>query len=166
MYKINVYKLKLVRSSSKSVKVEVIKNPEAAAQVLTTYLKDEDREHFVAVMLDIKNRVIGINTVSIGTISETLVHPREVFKAAILANAHAIILGHNHPTGDVAPSVDDLDVTRELVKAGEYLKIQVLDHIIIGENGKYASLLEMGLIEASDKNKSKPYRINKQRDGE
>lgn len=165
MYKINVYKLKLVRSSSKAVKVEVIKNPEAAAQVLTTFLKDEDREHFVVVMLDIKNRVIGINTVSIGTINETLVHPREVFKAAILANAHAIILGHNHPTGDVTPSVDDLDVTRELVKAGEYLKIQVLDHIIIGENGKYASLLEMGLIEPSDKNKSKPYRINKQRDG-
>ncbi len=161
MYKINIYKLKLVRNSSKSVKVEVIKNPDAAAQVLSTYLKDEDREHFVVLMLDIKNRVIGINTVSIGTISETLVHPREVFKAAILANAYAIILGHNHPTGDVAPSVDALDVTREFVKVVEYLKIQVLDHIIIGENGKYASLLEMGLIESSGKSKAKPYRINK-----
>ncbi|TVM02686.1 MAG: DNA repair protein [Candidatus Brocadia sp. WS118] len=94
MYKIQVYKIKLVRSSTKSVKVDVVKEVEDAVKVLRTYLEGEDREHFVVLMLDIKWRIIGIHTISIGTLTETLVHPREVFKAAILANAHAIILGH------------------------------------------------------------------------
>jgi len=112
IYKIQTYKVKLVGSSTKSVKVDVVKEVEDAVKVLRTYLEGEDREHFVVLMLDIKWRIIGIYTISIGTLTGTLVHPREVFKAAILANAHAIILGHNHPTGEPALSIDDLDITR------------------------------------------------------
>lgn len=146
MYRIRVFKLKLVESSRRSVKVETINTAEAAAHVFSTYLEGEDREHFVLLMLDLKKRVIGIHTVSIGTLTQSIVHPREVFKAAILANAHAIIVGHNHPTGDATPSVADLDVTRELISAGEILRIPVLDHIIVGHNGKYVSFLDEGLI--------------------
>lgn len=147
IYKIQTYKVKLVRSSTKSVKVDVVKEVEDAVKVLRTYLEGEDREHFVVLMLDIKWRIIGIHTISIGTLTETLVHPREVFKAAILANAHAIILGHNHPTGEPAPSIDDLDITRELIQAGEYLKIPVLDHIIIGHDDKFVSMLRDELLD-------------------
>jgi len=154
MYRIRVYKLKLVQSSRRSVKVEIINTAEAAAHVFSTYLKGEDREHFVLLMLDLKKRVIGIHTVSIGTLTQTVVHPREVFKAAILANAHAIIVGHNHPTGDATPSVADLDVTRELISAGEILRIPVLDHIIVGHNGKYISFLDEGLIAPPGENDS------------
>jgi DNA repair protein RadC len=145
-YKLQVYKLRLVRSSTRSVKVEVVKQPEDAANALRKYLENEDREHFVALMLDIKGRIIGIHTISVGTINETLVHPREVFKAAILANAHAVIIGHNHPSGEATPSVDDIEVTRELIRAGEYLKIPVLDHIIIGHDGSFVSLMRHELI--------------------
>jgi DNA repair protein RadC len=146
MYKIRVFKLKLVESSTKSVKVEKVNSAEAAAQIFATYLEGEDREHFVLLMLDLKKRIIGIHTVSIGSLTQSIVHPREVFKAAILANAHAIIVGHNHPTGDTTPSIADLDVTRELVSAGELLRIPVLDHIIVGHDGKYLSLLDEGLM--------------------
>jgi len=122
MYKIRVFKLKLIESSTKSVKVEKVNTGEAAAQIFSTYLKGEDRKHFVLLMLDLKKRVIGIHTICIGSLTQSVVHPREVFKVAILANAHAIIIGHNHPTGDVTPSIADLDVTRELVSAGEILR--------------------------------------------
>jgi DNA repair protein RadC len=110
-------------------------------------LREKTGEHFVVLMLDLKRRIIGIHTVSIGTLTETLVHPREVFKSAILANAHAIILGHNHPTGEPTPSIDDLDITRELIQAGEYLKIPVLDHIIIGHDDKFVSMLRDELLD-------------------
>lgn len=146
-YKLQVYKLRLVRSSTRSVKVEVVKQPEDAANALRVYLENEDREHFVALMLDVKGRIIGIHTISIGTINETLVHPREVFKAAILSNAHAIIVGHNHPSGEATPSVDDIEITRELILAGEYLKIPVLDHVIIGHNGSFVSLMRQELLQ-------------------
>jgi len=147
MYKIPVYKIKLVRSSTRSVKVDVIRNIEDAADAFRKYLESEDREHFMVMMLDNKRRIIGIHTISVGTIDETLVHPREVFKAAILANAHAIILGHNHPSGDATPSIDDIEITRELVRAGEYLKIAVLDHIIVGQDGSFTSLSRDELID-------------------
>lgn len=152
MYNIPVYKLKLVKSSSRSVKVEVVKTPQEASQVFSAYLQGEDREHFVAVMLDSKNRVIGIHTISIGSLNESLVHPREVFKAAILANAAAIIVGHNHPSGDPTPSVQDVEVTRELSQAGKYLKIPVLDHVIIEHENRYVSLVEQGLMEVNAPN--------------
>ena len=96
-------------------------------------------------MLDTKNQVIGINTVAIGVLSSCPIHPREVFKPAILANAAGVILVHNHPSGDPYPSQDDLLLTNRLKEAGEVLGIQVMDHVILGY-ANYASLKERGQI--------------------
>ncbi len=98
-------------------------------------LKHYSEEHFVAFHLDAKNQVTGYHIVSHGTVSASLVHPREVFKAALLANSHAIIVAHNHPAGSMAPSVEDIEVTETLIKAGDLMGIKVIDHIIVSSNG-------------------------------
>lgn len=123
---------------------EEVKGHFEAAAILRRYLQHEDREHFVAMMLDVKNRVIGIHTVSIGILNAALVTPREVFKAAILSNAMSVVLGHNHPSGDPTPSPEDLEITERLKKAGEILGIEVLDHVIIGEGEMHCSLRSLG----------------------
>jgi DNA repair protein RadC len=105
-------------------------------------LKHYSEEHFVSFHLDCKNQVIGYHSVSHGTVTNSLVHPREVFKAALLANSNAIIVAHNHPTGSLTPSDEDIQVTETLIKAGEILGVRVLDHIIVSSNG-LASLREM-----------------------
>ena len=92
-----------------------------------------DREHFVVILLDRKNAPIGINTVSIGSLTASVVHMRETFKAAILANAAAILCGHNHPSGDPEPSREDRALTKRLVDAGKLLGIAVVDHLIVGD---------------------------------
>src|SRR4029434_9928578 len=107
-----------------------------------------NREHFVILLLDQKNQVIGLNTVSIGSLTASVVHPREVFKPAILSNASSILLCHNHPSGDPLPSQEDRALTVRLFQAGKLLGIDVLDHIIVGE-GKYFSFADEGLLERS-----------------
>lgn len=104
-------------------------------------LKYYSEEYFVAFHLDVKNQVTGYHVVSHGTVSASLVHPREVFKAALLSNSHSIIVAHNHPAGSLTPSNEDLDVTETLIKAGELIGIRVLDHVIVSSNG-LASLRE------------------------
>lgn len=104
------------------------------AGIVRRYLELEDREHFVALLLDSKGAVTGIHTVSIGTLNAAMVSPREVFKAAILANAASIVVAHNHPSGDPTPSPEDEAVTEMLVNAGKLLGIEVLDHVIVGDD--------------------------------
>ncbi len=120
---------------------------------IADYLREENRfynvEHFQVVLLNVRKRLIRVEHISQGTLDTILVHPREVFKMAINANAAAIILVHNHPSGDPTPSPADISVTRDIIRAGDLLKIQVLDHVILGQrteaNGKdYASLRELG----------------------
>jgi len=103
------------------------------------------REHFVAFYLDARNRVLSRETVSVGTLSASIVHPREVFAPAIERRAASIVLAHNHPSGDPEPSDDDLALTRRLVQAGILLGIEVLDHLVIGHGG-YVSLKSRGLM--------------------
>lgn len=103
-----------------------------------------DRERFLAVLLDGKNRVLGLNEVSVGTLTASLVHPREVFKAAIVGNAAAIIVVHNHPSGDPTPSAEDIAITERLREAGELLGIRILDHVVLGD-GRYVSFSDEGL---------------------
>ena len=98
-------------------------------------LKHYSEEHFVAFHLDARNHVIGYHIVSHGTVSASLVHPREVFKAALLANSHAIIVAHNHPAGSMTPSNEDIEVTETLIKAGDLMGVKVVDHIIVSSNG-------------------------------
>ena len=98
---------------------------------------------FVVLLLDHKNRVTGIDVVSIGSLSASLVHPREVFKAAVLANAAAILVLHNHPSGDPKPSEEDVKITARLAEAGGILGIPLLDHVVVAADG-YTSFAEMG----------------------
>jgi DNA repair protein RadC len=123
----------------------VLTSPGDAASVLIELLQDEPEEVFAILCVTTKHRVIAYHEVSRGTLDSASAHPREVFKAAILANAAAIILAHNHPSGDPSPSGDDVQLTRRLIDAGEILGIQVLDHIIVGD-GRYVSFRELGRL--------------------
>lgn len=108
-------------------------------------IKDERREHFVALYLNARNQVLEKYVVSIGSLSSAIVHPRELFQRAIELSAASVIMAHNHPTGDVSPSQDDINLTRRLVQAGEILGIDVLDHMIIGHDD-FLSMKERGLM--------------------
>ena len=110
-----------------------------------TLLQDEPAEVFAILCLTTKYRVIAYHEVGRGTLDSVLVNPREVFKGALLANAAAIVATHNHPSGDPTPSLDDLDITRRLVAAGDVLGIPVLDHIVVGD-GRYYSFKEAGRL--------------------
>ena len=143
---ISVFRLSLVKDTSLPYKeVRQILTPADVADLIRMYLKQTDREHFVAVFLDSHSKVIGIHTVSIGTLTESLVHPREVFKGAILANASSIVCAHNHPSGIASASAADISVTSTLVDAGRILGIRVEDHVIIGDEG-FTSFREEGLL--------------------
>ena len=122
-----------------------LSTPAASAAALGALLHDEPAEVFAILCLSTKHRVIAYHEVSRGTLDTTLVHPREVFKAALLANAAAILLTHNHPSGDPAPSPDDMALTRRLTDAGKLLGVDVLDHIVIGD-GRYVSFRERGWL--------------------
>ena len=134
-----MYELKIVRERRQGY--GTVRRVRDAAQVYEAF-KEEfsqlDREMFVALLLDGKNGVIGFNVVSVGSLTAALVHPREVFKPVILANAAAVILLHNHPSGSAEPSAEDRALTERLEHAGELLGIRVLDHIILGD-GQYRS---------------------------
>jgi len=122
-----------------------IRHPGDVAKLLMDDLRDLDHEQFKLLMLDTKHRVIKIQTLSVGDLNGTLVHPRELFKTVIRRNSAAVILVHNHPSGDPEPSVDDIELTRRLVAGGKLLGIEVLDHVIIGDN-TYVSFKERGYI--------------------
>src|SRR3989338_3424866 len=108
------------------------------------YLETRDREEFVVLHLDKGNRPICWDRVSVGTLSETLIHPREVFKTALLSNASAVILIHNHPSGRIEPSPEDRNITSKLIEAAKLLDIRVLDHLIIGGASGDVSILPLG----------------------
>ena len=149
MVKIENVRIKLVRESAGLYCNNYISSPEDAAEIAAKFFEDmaTDREVFAVMLLDTKNHVIGINVVSVGSLTASVVHPREVFKAACLANATNIILTHNHPSGDPAPSKEDISITSRLVQAGRLMDIPVLDHIIIGDNtGRSMSFKASDLI--------------------
>ena len=122
----------------------VISSPEDVDGLLRGRIANLDRENFVVVLLNTKNEVLGFPTVSVGTLSASLVHPREVFKPAIRASAAGVVLVHNHPSGRVKPSREDREVTRRLKEASEIIGIEVLDHVILGD--EYFSMKEHGIL--------------------
>jgi len=122
-----------------------VSTPADCAAVFTTMLQDEASEVFAILCLSTKHRVLAYHEVSRGCLDSTLVHPREVFKAAILANAASIVFAHNHPSGDPAPSPDDMTLTRRLLEAGRLIGVDVLDHIVIGDR-RYVSFRERGWL--------------------
>lgn len=121
------------------------RSPQDVYQAVSGRLCHLDREVFMVFYLSAKNQVIFDEAVSVGSLTSSLVHPRELFKGAIKRSAAAVVLAHNHPSGDPTPSDDDLQLTKRLAQAGNLLGIQVLDHIIIGY-GKYVSLKERGVL--------------------
>jgi len=141
----------LARKMAAEMRAEapLLDTPERIADLLREESRPQDVEQFRVVLLNTRRRLIGLETISQGTLDTLLVHPREVFKRAIAANASAVVLVHNHPSGDPTPSEADIKVTRDLIRAGQLLKIEVLDHVIIGrrtmERQKdYVSLRELG----------------------
>lgn len=122
-----------------------IKCPEDIVNLLQSQMRFLDREHFREILLNRKNGILAIETISIGGLSSSLVHPREVFKPAIKKSAASIILVHNHPSGDPSPSNEDIEITKRLAESGTLLGIEILDHIIIGD-GRWTSLKSLGLI--------------------
>ena len=143
-----LYNYKIVREKSEIYHDgrKRLNNPNAAAELFKEYYEknfDMDKEHFTIIMADSKNKIIGFNLVSMGTINQSLVHPREVFRPAIVAAARSIFICHNHPSGDPTPSNEDIDTTERLKEAGKILGIEILDRIILGDN-RYMSLREAG----------------------
>jgi DNA repair protein RadC len=120
-----------------------IRTPEDVSHLLMAELRDARKEHFVALLMDTKNRVVKKVTVSVGTLDASIVHPREVFKDAVACSAAAVIVAHNHPSGDPTPSPEDRQVTARLCEAGRVMGIEVLDHVVLGD-GRWVSLKQLG----------------------
>lgn len=121
-----------------------VTSPEAAAELVIPALDGLDRERCLALLLDTKHRLLALETVSIGSVDHTFMAPREVFRDALLANASAVVLAHNHPSGDPEPSRDDEAITRRLVSAGELVGVSVLDHVVTGGT-RWVSLARRGV---------------------
>ena len=122
-----------------------IRSPRDAADLVSDELKYLQKEHFVVLFLNTKNRVIGKETLSIGSLNASIVHPREVFRSAIQKSSASIICAHNHPSGDPTPSPEDIEVTRRLAESGKLVGIELLDHLIIADQS-FVSLKELGYM--------------------
>lgn len=132
-------------SSETNINKIKITNAESVFNYYKNILKDEKQEYFYCIYLDTKNNIIKDKMLFKGTINQSLVHPREVFKEAYLLSATSLICVHNHPSGSVIPSSNDEVLTKQLVKSGQLLGIKVLDHIIVGKTS-YFSFLEKGMM--------------------
>ena len=141
-----LYTTRLVRERTFTFPTrDQVRSPADAAAVLAEYFSDRDREEFVVAFLDTASTLTGLHVASVGGLAASIVEPRQVFKAAVLANAAAVLLAHNHPSGNPEPSREDVAVTRQLVEAGKVMGIPVRDHLILTDHG-HTSLAERGLL--------------------
>ncbi|WP_218827762.1 JAB domain-containing protein [Rubricoccus marinus] len=141
-----LYTTRLVRERTFTFPTrDQVRSPADAAAVLAEYFSDRDREEFVVAFLDTANTLTGLHVASVGGLAASIVEPRQVFKAAVLANAAAVLLAHNHPSGNPEPSREDVAVTRQLVEAGKVMGIPVHDHLILTDHG-HTSLAGRGLM--------------------
>ncbi len=122
-----------------------VRSPGCAANVLIPLIGRQEQEHFVVLYLDIRNRIFDRETVYKGTVNTTVIRLAELFRGAVRRNAAAIIIAHNHPSGDANPSPEDIALTRRVVEAGQLMQVEVLDHLIIGSAGTFVSLRERGI---------------------
>ena len=148
---INVKKfgLRVVRETNENYDLDKnVTKPLDAVKIVNEVVDLHKRaeEVFVMVTLDVRNNVTGIFEVSVGSVNSSIVTPREVFKRAILQNADSIILVHNHPSGKLKPSTNDIDITDRLVEIGEVVGIKIVDHIIIGDEFEFLSMREQAII--------------------
>ena len=138
-------RIQLVREGTRQEYGKRISSSSDVVDLVGPELTSSDREVFLSVLLNTKNVPIGVEEVSIGSLDQSVIHPRELFKSAVLASASSLILAHNHPSGDPEPSQEDLKITQRLVNAGEILGIRILDHVIVA-GASHLSLLEKGLL--------------------
>lgn len=124
----------------------IVNSPSDVKDLLMGEMRFLDQEEFRIILLGTKNQVLRVETISIGTLNSSLVHPREVFRAALKNATSSVILVHNHPSGDPTPSHEDIEVTKKLIQGGEILGIKIMDHIILGD-GRYVSLKEKNMID-------------------
>lgn len=145
MTRINIMSVKLIRERSVLYEHKSINRPQEAHDLIQTVLdlNSEAVEKFGIIALTTKNKIAGIHIISVGSLNAAVVHPREVFKSAILNNAASLVCFHNHPSGDPTPSAEDIALTKRLAEAGEIMGIDMLDHIITGD-GRFVSLKELG----------------------
>jgi len=143
--RINIVQVKLVREKSMLYKNRRVKSPQSAYEIIQEFLGDVDREHFVVLCLDTKNQPTCIQTVHIGSLNSSIVHPREVLKSALLSNSAGIIVAHNHPSNICDPSPEDIAVTERLNEACKIIGIDLIDHLIISTT-TFHSLKESGVI--------------------
>ena len=143
--RINIVSIKMVKESSFLYQTCQILSPSDAYEMIKEQLEGLDREQFIIACLNTKNEPTNITVVSVGSLNKAIVHPREVFKTAILSNAASIMAFHNHPSGETTPSQQDIQLTKRLYEAGELLGIKLLDHLIIGD-GTFTSLKEKGYL--------------------
>jgi DNA repair protein RadC len=143
-YRVAKYRVALVRDGSLPVPEKVVREPADVARLMTPLVADLDREGFWVLLLDGKNKIIGINLVALGSLTACLVHSREVFKPAVVGSAAAVVLVHNHPSQQPEPSTEDVALTERLRSAGAILGIAVVDHVIVTADGRYHSLANDG----------------------
>jgi len=134
-----------LENSNESDKKPVVKTPEDVVSLIQNKLKGKKKEYFLVLCLDTRGKLIKTSEVSVGSLDSSIVHPREVFKEALTASAASVIFVHNHPSGEPEPSEDDIKLTRRLADAGNILGIDVLDHVITGDNN-FKSLKREGLF--------------------
>ena len=144
--RIQILSLRLVREGSILYKTRRISSPKDAVGIGQQFLEDADREQVIVCCLDTKNQPLSISVVSMGILNSSLIHPREIFKTAILTNAASLILYHNHPSGETEASTEDINITKRIKEAGVLMGIELIDHIIIGSEGRFLSLKEEGLL--------------------
>lgn len=145
---LKLHSVVLLANKLKNVKEDkkfVVRSPQSVADYLMDDMKDLKQEHFIVLYLDTKNQLIHKQTLFVGTLDETIAHPREVFREAVRYSSSSIIVAHNHPSGDPTASQSDIHVTKRLKESGEIVGCELLDHIIIGQN-KFTSLKEKGYI--------------------
>ena len=143
--RINIVSIKMVKESSFLYQTRQILSPNDAYEMIKEQLEGLDREQFIIACLNTKNEPTNLSVVSVGSLNKAIVHPREVFKTAILSNAASIMAFHNHPSGETTPSQQDIQLTSRLYEAGELLGLKLLDHLIIGD-GTFTSLKEKGYL--------------------
>jgi DNA repair protein RadC len=146
-YRVKVLTYSVVREATTTARKPRASSPEDVAALARQIIPDDDREHFGVFLLDSQNGVNAYHEVSVGSLSASIVHPREVFRAAILGGAAHLILVHNHPSGDTTPSKEDIHLTRQLVEGARLLGLKIHDHVILGNgSGEHLSLAARGLL--------------------
>ena len=142
---LNLVSLRIVKEASLREQYGKVSSPADVRALVQSIIGSNDRESFGVICLDTKNQPTNISIVSIGTLNSSMVHPREVFKTAILSNSAGIILFHNHPSGNTSPSNSDIEITKQLEEVGQIIGIKVIDHLIVAEEG-YLSMKEENLL--------------------